>query len=130
MKQAQIICECEGDILSIAIKGEIDHHSAKSIREQMDTEIFCHRKPKVILDLSGIDFMDSSGLGLILGRYTKIKDLGAVLILKDPTQEIIKILKLAGVDKLIKIKTTKEGKHRSLNVREGRSFNDEKNVAE
>ena len=108
MKQAQIICECEGDSLSIAIRGEIDHHSAKAIREQMDTEIFCHRKPKVILDLSGIDFMDSSGLGLILGRYTKIKDLGALLILKDPTQEIMKILKLAGVDRLIPVKKNDE----------------------
>ena len=105
MKQAQIICECEGDILSIAIKGEIDHHSAKSIREQMDTEIFCHRKPTVILDLSGIDFMDSSGLGLILGRYNKAVELGVKFTVRNPTSATMKIISLAGGERIFDVIT-------------------------
>ena len=91
------------NILSFKITGEIDHHSAPKVREQMDKDIFFFRPKCVILTLSGIDFMDSSGLGLILGRYTKIRDLGGVLKIEDPTKDIGKILKLAGVDKLIPI---------------------------
>ena len=100
---AQVYSELEGDTLAVSIKGEIDHHSAPSIREAIDRDVFFYRTPKVVLDLSSIDFMDSSGLGLILGRYRKIKDMGSELILKDPTEEIMKIIKLSGVDKFIKI---------------------------
>jgi anti-anti-sigma regulatory factor len=44
--------------------------------------------------------MDSSGLGLILGRYTKVKDLGGEMAIENPSEEILKILRLAGADKL------------------------------
>ena len=99
----QVYSELEGDMLTVIIKGEIDHHRAPVIREAIDRDVFFYRTPKVVLDLSSIDFMDSSGLGLILGRYRKIKDMGSELILKDPTEEIMKIIKLSGVDKFIKI---------------------------
>lgn len=99
----QVYSELEGDMLTVIIKGEIDHHRAPAIREAIDRDVFFYRTPKVVLDLSSIDFMDSSGLGLILGRYRKIKDMGSELILKDPTEEIMKIIKLSGVDKFIKI---------------------------
>ena len=99
----QVYTELSSDTLTVFIRGEIDHHSAHGIREAIDRDVFFYRTPKVVLDLSTIDFMDSSGLGLILGRYRKIKDIGSELILKDPSEEIMKIIKLAGVDKFIKI---------------------------
>lgn len=107
MKEAEVYSELCGENLMVKICGEIDHHSAGKIRQMIDRDVFFYRAPKVILDLSGIDFMDSSGLGLILGRYTKIKDMGSVLIIKDPTAEIMKILRLSGVDKFIKIQEKK-----------------------
>ena len=127
MKQAQVFSSVEGESLIITIKGEIDHHSAGIIRQEIDREGFFHRCPRVILDLSGIDFMDSSGLGLILGRYTRIKDMGSTLILKDPTQEIVRILKLSGVDKFIKIKKSTGIREKETKNSEGRAFGDEKN---
>ena len=88
------------------ISGEIDHQSARIIREAIDTSLTSLSPDALILELSGITFMDSSGLGLILGRYTQMVQLGGTFKLKDPTPEITKILVLAGVDRLIPTETS------------------------
>ncbi|MBE6639047.1 MAG: STAS domain-containing protein [Ruminococcaceae bacterium] len=104
MQNADVKSEFYNGILHFRLMGEIDHHTAKAIREKMDEDIFFHRPKVTVIILGNLDFMDSSGLGLILGRYTKMKDLGGTLILQDPTAEIEKILRLAGVNRLIEIK--------------------------
>ena len=91
------------DNLVVKLEGEIDHHSAASIRDELD-RIIAENKPKtVVLELAGIDFMDSSGLGLVLGRYRRLCEMGARMIIKNPGVRTEKILAMAGVDKLIKI---------------------------
>lgn len=90
------------DKMIIYLSGEIDHHSAKDIRESVDRLLIMQRPDKLILDLSGVDFMDSSGLGLILGRYRKIKESGGEMYLANVSDRTLRILKMAGVDKLIK----------------------------
>lgn len=101
-----IKCDIEYDegILIVKPMGEIDHHSAKPLREQIDTALYLYRPSTVIMDLSGVGFMDSSGLGLILGRYTKAKDLGGKLIVANPGPSVERVLNLAGTHKLITIK--------------------------
>ena len=89
--------------MRVTIDGDIDHHSAKYIREQIDTAIFYCRPSEVVMDLSKVSFMDSSGLGLILGRFTRIREIGGHLKLLDPTPQTVKILELAGVGQLIAI---------------------------
>jgi len=89
--------------LFVSLYGDIDHHSAKYLREDIDKEIYKYRPPTVILDLSKVDFMDSSGLGLILGRYTKINMFGGILKIANPTEKVEEMLLLAGTDKLIPI---------------------------
>ena len=112
MEIAGVTCQKDGEILYVCIDGDIDHHSAKYIRETIDKEIFLTRPRVMILELSEVDFMDSSGLGLILGRYTRMREVGGLLKLSNPTPQTVKILALAGVDKLIPIMTqnTKEVK--------------------
>lgn len=101
--------EKNDEVLEVKLMGEIDHHSAVSVRSDIDGLIFEERPKKVVLDLSEISFMDSSGLGLIMGRYSLIKDLGGTLSLRAPTQAVMKILTLAGMERMIKIeKTIKE----------------------
>lgn len=96
-------------ILEVKLIGEIDHHSAVSVRSDIDALIFEKRPQKVVLDLSEISFMDSSGLGLIMGRYALVKDLGGTLSLRAPTVAVMKILSLAGMERMIKIeKSIKE----------------------
>lgn len=95
--------EMRDDVLEVKLTGEIDHHSALHVRSDIDGLIFECRPQRVILDLSEISFMDSSGLGLIMGRYSLIKDLGGTLSLRSPTVAVMKILTLAGMERMIKI---------------------------
>ena len=87
-------------VLEIALYGEIDHHSARSIREQMDTLLFMHRPRLFLLSLEHISFMDSSGLGLILGRLNVARELVCEMRLCHLTDRIQKILSLAGAKRL------------------------------
>ena len=102
----RIRCDIEYDegILVIKLAGEIDHHTAKAVREEIDTSLYLYRASTVIIDLAGVAFMDSAGLGLILGRYTKAKELGGRLIVANPEPSVDRILTLAGTGKLITIK--------------------------
>lgn len=85
------------------ISGEIDHHNAKAARRRIDREMESCRPQRLVLDLSGVNFMDSSGLGLILGRLTKARDLGVDFAVSNPTDATMKIINLAGGERLIKI---------------------------
>lgn len=97
-----------GSQLTVKISGEIDHHSARPLREKIDEALYFHRSKSVALDLSGVAFMDSSGLGLILGRFTLARELGGVLRVVNPNESVLKVLELAGTDRLIKIEKTSE----------------------
>ncbi len=93
----------ENKILTLKIIGDIDHHSAKGVREYADSLIFEKKPSLILLDLSAVEFMDSSGLGLILGRYTIASDLGAEFKILKPAPSVSRILELAGIERLMKI---------------------------
>ena len=94
-----------GKSLTIFLEGDIDHHSARRIRSRIDTKVFIQRPDELILDLSRVCFMDSSGLGLILGRYAKAVELGIAFKVANPNPEVRRILDLAGTERLIKIES-------------------------
>ena len=98
----------EDDVLSVTLKGEIDHHSAVGVRSDIDSLIYEVRPKKTVLDLAGIDFMDSSGLGLIMGRYALMQRIGGELTLKSPNERVMKIFDLAGLGRIIRIENDKE----------------------
>lgn len=87
----------------VRIVGDIDHHETLSLREDIDKLLIKNHPDELVFDLSDTDFMDSSGLGLILGRLRKANDMGCSVRVINPTERINKVLKLAGVDKLINI---------------------------
>ena len=84
-------------MMTARLEGEIDHHSAQLLRERIDAEILMSTPLQLILDFSGVTFMDSSGVGLIMGRNTMMKVLGGILTISEPPQQIIRILKLAQI---------------------------------
>ena len=95
--------ERNGDSIRIALKGEIDHHNAVSVRGKID-ELICIERPKrLVIDLSEIGFMDSSGLGFIMGRYALMQRLGGDLVLENPNERIVKIFELAGLGRIVRI---------------------------
>ena len=99
-----------GRSLTIYLEGDIDHHSARRIRSRIDTKVFIQRPDEVILDLSRVCFMDSSGLGLILGRYAKAVELGISFKVANPNPDVRRILDLAGTERLIKIESARPAK--------------------
>ncbi len=89
--------------LTVYLEGDIDHHSAQTIRCRIDTKLFLTRPRELVLDLARVSFMDSAGLGLILGRYTKAAELGVGFRLMNPNRHIQRILDLAGMERLVPI---------------------------
>ena len=91
-------------VLVVAPTGDIDHHETKTLREDIDMQIEQECPSKVVFDFSRTQFMDSSGLGLILGRYKKARDMGIKVEIANPGEKISKILYMAGIEKIIEIK--------------------------
>ena len=89
--------------LYVSLIGEIDYHSAASTREAIDEKVLELCPKNLVIDLADVPFLNSSGLGLIIGRYDLMKELGGTLKIANPSAEHKKIFKLAGVNKLVKI---------------------------
>ncbi len=100
--------EISEDTLKVTLSGEIDHHSAKEAREEIDRRIYEAGVTNVCLDLKKVGFMDSSGLGLILGRYTRVKEIGGTMKILNPGRSAERVLRLAGTDKIIPIEYTEK----------------------
>lgn len=108
---AEIInCERKGETVIFTPKGDVDHHSANIIKKMIDSELFVERPKEMYLDLSKVDFMDSSGLGLILGRYRIATELGVSFSVLNPNSAAERILKLAGCERMINIVRKKDVK--------------------
>ncbi|MBQ9801696.1 MAG: STAS domain-containing protein [Clostridia bacterium] len=90
-------------LLVVRLFGEIDHHGAVTLREDLDRLILKERPRRLVLDLSLIEFMDSAGLGLLMGRYRLMQDIGGVMVLSRPNQRIMKILRLSGMERFMEI---------------------------
>ena len=91
----------ESEILIASLLGEIDHHSAVRVRQEIDEALYLYLPKTLVIDIGGVAFMDSSGLGLIMGRFAKAKEIGTALIVRDPSPRAKKMLMLAGLEKLI-----------------------------
>ena len=99
----EIRCEKRGNEALAYVCGEIDHHNAKEAREKLDKIIDREQPITFGLDLSGVTFCDSSGLGLVMGRMRKCQSVGSTMIIKKPSDAAYRILEIAGMDKILKI---------------------------
>lgn len=93
----------EGEILIAEIIGDIDHHSARNLREEIDTKIIRITPKVLILDFEKVTFMDSSGIGLIMGRYKLLNPTGGRIIIKNSSTLIKRLLNISGISKLASI---------------------------
>lgn len=92
--------------LTAEIFGDIDHHTAANIRKEIDAEIKEHSPAVLILDFRGVTFMDSSGIGLVMGRYKLMTELGGEIFAANPPSYIRKVMQLAGLHRLCRIINT------------------------
>ncbi|MGI6123959.1 MAG: anti-sigma factor antagonist [Acetivibrionales bacterium] len=92
----------DGIALIVTIEGDIDHHTSKILKERIDSKFIIEPVKDMILDLSRVTFMDSAGIGLIMGRRQRVSSVGGKLSIINPKPEIIKMLKMSNVDKLVR----------------------------
>lgn len=93
--------ECLGATLVVKLNGELDQSCAPEIREKIDKEISSHNINNLIMDFYGVSFMDSSGIGMLLGRYKLIKARGGKMLIIRTRPQVDKVIELAGLKKII-----------------------------
>lgn len=94
--------------VTIAIVGEIDHHNAAVYRLEADEAIRTALAPNVRIDFGGITFMDSSGIGFIMGRYRVAESIGSNVEVINLSHRNYSMMKLAGLEKLVTLKLKKK----------------------
>ena len=100
-----VTCTSEDRKLLATIYGEVDHHAAKSIIEELDRQIDLAMPRHLTLDLAGVTFMDSSGIAVLLRALRRVRELsGSVKVVHIPEQAI-RVLRAAGVDRLMKFES-------------------------
>ncbi len=89
-----------GTTITVYLTGELDHHGAAPLREQVDRLISARRPKRLVLDFGGVSFMDSSGIGFVMGRYKRITAQGGVLRVQSATPRMERVMRLAGLERL------------------------------
>ena len=95
--------QTETKTLVLQLTEEIDHHTTKKIRRIADYEIERYMPRKVVFDFHHVTFMDSAGIGMILGRYKMITMFGGTMDMVNVTPNVKKVLEMAGITKIIPI---------------------------
>lgn len=95
--------EASDSAVKAYLDGELDHHAAGQIRDEIDLAVGNSAPETLILDFGEVTFMDSSGLGLVMGRYKVMKDIGGHVVLKNTPAHIKKVMRLAGMDRFAQI---------------------------
>jgi stage II sporulation protein AA (anti-sigma F factor antagonist) len=93
--------ERTGDVLKAKPIGELDHHTAEFAREDLESMIQDESIKELILDLSYMTFMDSSGIGVILGRYRTLKRRGGKVAVTNMSSHVDRILNMSGLYQVI-----------------------------
>lgn len=95
--------EVNGEVMIAYLGGDIDHHTARPIREEIDAAAEKNMPSLLVLDFKDVSFMDSSGIGLVMGRYRLLSPRGCELAVTNPSPQIYKVMNLAGLSRLAKI---------------------------
>ncbi len=93
----------KGEVLTARLAGEIDHHTAVGLRKEIDTAIDLNLPSLLVLDFEKVNFMDSSGIGLVMGRYKKISRTKGEVYVCGMSQNIFKVMKLSGLESIVKL---------------------------
>lgn len=87
--------------LIIQISGEIDHHTAAELRRQTESAFEQMGGRNIIFGFQEVTFMDSSGIGVMIGRYKQIQSLGGRIAIACPNEKIEEIIRLSGLSRLL-----------------------------
>lgn len=95
--------ENNSDILIVHMKGELDHHSSEEVRNIIDDRLDRESIIKLIMDFSEVIFMDSSGIGVVIGRYKKLSSKNGSICITNVRDTVKRVFELSGMFKIINI---------------------------
>ena len=96
------LCSIKGEAMVVRLQGDLDHHVTERIREEIDDKTVKNRVRKIIFDFRNVGFMDSSGIGLLMGRYRKIRDGGGEIYVSNVGYAMQRIFRMSGLYKILK----------------------------
>ncbi|MGE5654088.1 MAG: anti-sigma F factor antagonist [Bacillota bacterium] len=99
----EVNTERVGQSLLVRINGELDHHTADQVRNIIDYELDKEIAKNVVLNLKGLTFMDSSGLGVIMGRYRRVTQNGGKLVACQINPQIRRVFDLSGLPRILTV---------------------------
>lgn len=96
--------EISGTAVTAFLSGEIDHHNAPTIREAVDEYVSFRQPDTLVLDFADVTFMDSSGIGLVMGRYRLIEGKNCKLYIVNLSEHAYRVMQLARLEKIAVLK--------------------------
>lgn len=91
------------NVLIVRLVGELDHHEAEKLREEWRSMMYENEIKHVVLNLESLSFMDSSGLGVILGRYKETLQLGGEMVVCSVTSPVQRLFEMSGLFKIVRL---------------------------
>lgn len=102
------IFEVKEDVLIVRLSGELDHHEAEKLRSKWQNILYENPVKHVIVNLKQVTFMDSSGIGVILGRYKEVVQLGGKMIVCSVTPSIKRLFEMSGLFKIVHLEESEQ----------------------
>ena len=99
----KVLTSYKNGLLTLYFKGELDHHEAKDATERIERLIDEYLPRDCIMDMSGLTFMDSSGIAVIMRIYRRLNETGGRAWVENPARQPMRVLDASGIDRLVKI---------------------------
>lgn len=96
------------DKLIVYMMGELDHHSAEEVRNKIDDRLDREKVNKLVMDFEGVTFMDSSGIGVVIGRFKKLSIKNGTVCIAKVNNTVKRVFELSGMFKIVKLFSTVE----------------------
>ncbi|MDV2683345.1 anti-sigma F factor antagonist [Alkalihalophilus lindianensis] len=108
--------ERKGSVLLVRLEGELDHHTAEKLRKQVEGHLTDANVKHIVLNLKQLSFMDSSGLGVILGRYKQVKANGGEMVVCAISPAVKRLFEMSGLFKIIRLEESEQFALKTLGV--------------
>jgi len=99
----KVICREEGKHVTLQLRGELDHHAARLTMREIGRAMDTRLPMRCVMDFSGVEFMDSSGIAVVLGAYRRMRELGGELEIQHVPPQAGRVFTASGLDKIVTI---------------------------
>ena len=99
----EITVNIRKNVLLVSLSGELDHHTAKEVKSLIEEVVKNRGVKNLVLDFSNLTFMDSSGIGVVVGRYKLITSLGGRIAIAGAKNNVSRLLYMSGINKIIEL---------------------------